>query len=260
MKPEPGRAMNNVMQREEYGIDGSVPDARFVVVTRTADDSIHPHDLYISRLSEHVRRHERVDWLDVGCGWHCDWPWELEREKSLIAGSNVCGLDPDWQAISRHRSIRKRVVGIIEALPYAENSFDLVSANVVVEHLKHPDMAFAEVFRVLRPGGVFVFRTPSARTYFVRIAQRMPQGLKVWLASRVIERRKEDDIYPAHYLANTPDVISKICKGIGFRNVDITITTARGILGRFPRLNQIERFLAKKLSSAEGTLLVEAQK
>jgi|SRR5215471_3326607 len=230
-----------------------------VVITRD-DDSVHPHDAYISRLARHVGRVSGVNWLDVGCGWHCDWPWALEREKSLTNTANVHGLDPDWQAIVRHRSIHRRVVGIIEALPYAAQSFDVVSANVVVEHLKYPGIAFAEVFRVLRPGGVFVFRTPSARSYFVRVARRLPQELKLWLASRVIERRKVEDIYPAHYRVNTPEVLQEICKLVGFRRLNITITTTRGVLGRFPRLNRIERLMAKRFSAAEGTLLVEAQK
>jgi hypothetical protein len=76
----------------------------------------------------------------------------------------------------------------------------------------------------------------------------------------VIERRKVEDIYPAHYLANTPEVIEEICKRVGFRQVSITITSVRGVLGRFPRLHRVESFLTTKLSSPEGTLLVEAHK
>ena len=248
------------MQTEGYRIAEGADTGFAVRVSKTDDSSIHPHDLYISRLSDYVQRNARVEWLDVGCGWHCDWPWALEREKLLVRAANIFGLDPDWQAIVRHRTIRKRVVGVIERLPYAGNSFDLVSANVVVEHLRRPHAAFAEVFRVLRPDGVFLFRTPSARSFFVRIARRLPQGLKRWLASRVIERRKVEDIYPAHYLANTPEIIEEICERVGFRQVSVTITRARGVFGRFPRLHRVESFLTTKLSSSEGTLLVEAQK
>lgn len=252
--------MNELLQSER-GQSQTDENTGFVLdVVKSDDSSIHPHDLYIAVVRQHKNGYERVKWLDVGCGWHLDWPWELEREQELLRGTSVCGIDPDWQAITRHRSIRRRVVGIIETLPYASCSFDLVSANVVVEHLKDPGLAFREVLRVLRPGGAFVFRTPSARSHFVRIARRLPQGVKLLLASRVIERRKAEDIYPAYYLANTPDAIGDICKSVGFRRVSVTITKARGILGRFPRLNRVEKFLAARLSNCEGTLIVEARK
>lgn len=222
--------------------------------------SDHPHDLYISLLSKRLEQFPHPDWLDVGCGWHCDWPWEPQREQSLMSKANAFGLDPDWQAIARHRTIHKRVVGTIEGLPYAAQSFDVVTANVVVEHLKHPALAFAEVFRVLRPGGLFLFRTPSARSYIVRIARLLPQSLKFWLASRVIERRKVEDIYPAHYRANTTEVLQEICRLVGFRRLRITVTSPRGAFSRFPRLNRIERMVANSFPSAEGALLVEVQK
>jgi ubiquinone/menaquinone biosynthesis C-methylase UbiE len=239
--------------------NGVVNDCRLMI--RPNDDSeLHPHDLYISVVANRVRQWTRPDWLDVGCGWHFDWRWEHEREKVILSMANIVGLDPDWQAVSRHRTITKRTVGTVETLPFASGTFDMVTANVVVEHLKYPSLAFAEIFRVLKSGGWFVFRTPSARSYFVRIARRLPQGLKVWLASRVIEKRDPADIYPAHYRANTLEVIQEICRQIGFREVNVMVTKARGILSRVPALGRIERAGASMLGITEGNLIVEVCK
>lgn len=47
--------------------------------------------------------------------------------------------------------------GDAEALPYADGSFDAVVSNFGMHHFPHPDRAAAEVWRVLRPGGVFAF-------------------------------------------------------------------------------------------------------
>jgi ubiquinone/menaquinone biosynthesis C-methylase UbiE len=231
------------------------------LVVRAHDNiALHPHDLYISMIANRLQQSTRPDWLDVGCGWHFDWRWEQEREKAILSMANIVGLDPDWQAVSRHRTITKRTVGTVEALPFASGSFDMVTANVVVEHLKYPALAFAEIFRVLRSGGWFVFRTPSARSYFVRIAQRLPQALKVWLASRVIEKRDPADIYAAHYRANTSEVIQEICRLIGFREVNVIVTKARGIFSRAPALARMERAGSSMLGITEGNLIVEVCK
>ena len=244
---------------ERLGENGIAPRCR-MVVSANNDISLHPHDLYISVIAKRVRQWTRPEWLDVGCGWHFDWIWEHEREKAMLSQVNIVGLDPDWQAVSRHRSISRRTVGTVEKLPFASASFDLVTANVVVEHLQYPAPAFAEVFRVLRPNGSFIFRTPSARSYFVRVAQRLPQGVKVWLASKVIENRDPADIYPAHYRANTSEVIQEICREIGFREVNVMITKARGVLSKVPTLARLERAGSSLLGITEGNLIVEVCK
>lgn len=46
------------------------------------------------------------------------------------------------------------------SLPFSAESFDLVMAIEVLEHLHTPQKAVSESFRVLRPGGVFAATTP----------------------------------------------------------------------------------------------------
>jgi SAM-dependent methyltransferase len=47
--------------------------------------------------------------------------------------------------------------GDAERLPFEDETFDAVMCAFGVMHLEHVDRAFAEAFRVLRPGGVFAF-------------------------------------------------------------------------------------------------------
>lgn len=254
-QPDNHRALASLTQ--QLRANGSLCQVK---LQQLQDAALHPHELFISVVSNRLDHSKQPDWLDVGCGWHFDWHWEQKREESLLSRANVVGIDPDWRALARHRTITRRIVGQVESLPFASGSFDLVTANVVLEHLECPELAFREVFRVLRPGGYFLFRTPSARSYFVRIARVLPQRFKVWLASGVIENRDRADIYPALYRANTPEVIENLCRSVGFQNLSVTITKARGILGKVPALAGIERRAASLLGMTQGNLIVEIQK
>ena len=97
--------------------------------------------------------------LEVGCG-----TGELTRRARARAGSAavVCGIDPSAEMISVARAKSERNglgidyrVAAIEALPFANSSFDVVLSSLMMHHL--PDdlkqLGLAEVRRVLKPGG-----------------------------------------------------------------------------------------------------------
>lgn len=48
----------------------------------------------------------------------------------------------------------------IQHMPFADDSFDLLLANHVLEHVDAPDLALAEIHRVLKPGGHAILQTP----------------------------------------------------------------------------------------------------
>ena len=48
----------------------------------------------------------------------------------------------------------------LQALTFADESFDLVVTSEVFDNLRNPALGFAEVLRVLRPGGRHVFTVP----------------------------------------------------------------------------------------------------
>jgi SAM-dependent methyltransferase len=60
----------------------------------------------------------------------------------------------------------------LEALTYADQSFDIVITSDVMEHVRLDDRAHREIQRVLRPGGVYLFTVPhfrDRRDTFVRV-------------------------------------------------------------------------------------------
>lgn len=154
-------------------------------------------------------------WLDLGCGHRVLPAWREKEEQSLVRNARyVVGLDFDWASLLRHRSIKIRVQGDISRLPFSDNIFDVVSANMVVEHLDQPAVQFREVFRVLKPGGIFIFHTPNARGYTTMAARLTPESFKVGLI-KVLDGRPSEDVFRTHYRANTESQICKLAQETG---------------------------------------------
>jgi ubiquinone/menaquinone biosynthesis C-methylase UbiE len=108
-----------------------------------------------------------------------------------------------------------RVVGNIAALPFRDASFDLATANMVLEHVQDPAAVLAEVGRVLRPDGVFMFLTPNRYYPPLILARLVPASMKPRLVA-LIERRDERDVYPTFYRMNSPATIRRHAEAAGF--------------------------------------------
>jgi ubiquinone/menaquinone biosynthesis C-methylase UbiE len=92
--------------------------------------------------------------LEVGCG-----TGPVVRALAERPGvGEVIGLDPSAillehaRARSDHPSL-SFVQGDARALPFADNSFDLVVLHTVLCHVPEPDRALREAHRVTAPGG-----------------------------------------------------------------------------------------------------------
>lgn len=70
----------------------------------------------------------------------------------------VCGVDLDPRVVDNPCLDEGRVAdaGLI---PYPDESFDIVFADNVLEHLEKPEQVFREVARVLKRGGLFIQNT-----------------------------------------------------------------------------------------------------
>jgi len=56
-----------------------------------------------------------------------------------------------------------------EPLPFADNSLDMIVCIETVEHLENPMHFEREVYRVLKPGGIFIFSMPNIFNLWNRI-------------------------------------------------------------------------------------------
>jgi SAM-dependent methyltransferase len=157
--------------------------------------------------------------LDIGCG-RGGLVELLHGQVALAAG-----VDPDRRSLVEHRVLAVlRVSGLAERLPFPDQCFDLVICSWVLEHLARPDIALAEVARVLqspdpatsRAGGHFVFLAPNAWHPLTWI-NRLMSGFGGWQA-RLVQRvyaRAEVDTYPVAYRANTRRRLEQLARAAG---------------------------------------------
>jgi ubiquinone/menaquinone biosynthesis C-methylase UbiE len=167
-----------------------------------------------------------TDWLDLGCGWKVLPTWRFDKEKELVArAKSVTGIDCEAASLTKHRTITNLFYGDVANLPFADASFDLVTANMVVEHLSDPIAQFREIRRVLRPGGTFLFHTPNRNSYLMRLANILPDSI-CSLAARFLEGRSASDVFPTHYRANTEPEILDVARATGFSSAEIKMVVS----------------------------------
>lgn len=166
-----------------------------------------------------------IDWqgkdvLDLGCAGG------FMAEALAERGAHVTGIDPASDAIDAARDHARagklRIaydVGVGEALPYDDASFDAVVCVDVLEHVADLHRVLSEIARTMRPGGLLLFdtinRNPLARLASITIAEDM---------LRLLPRGTHD---PAKFIK--PKELRAAFQGVGLVPGPITGLGPRGL-------------------------------
>jgi SAM-dependent methyltransferase len=146
--------------------------------------------------------------LDLGAGAGI-----VEQMNFRGKASRVCGVDLDPR-VETNAYLDEGLVSDAGAIPYADESFDLVFCDNVFEHLDQPLSTFKEVARVLKPGGFFMFKTPNKWHYMPIIARLTPHGFHQFVNR--LRGRAEVDTFPTRYRVNTKTDVERFAQFAGF--------------------------------------------
>ncbi len=167
--------------------------------------------LFRERILANLRPEHVV--LDVGAGAGI-----VQQMNFKGMSQRICGVDLDPRVVDNPVLDEGRVCDAA-SIPYGDAMFDVVFADNVLEHLAAPQIVFGEVARVLKPGGVFLFKTPNKWHYVATIARMTPHGfherINRWRG------RVAADVFPTLYRANTAGAVRRHAAATGLEVVSI---------------------------------------
>jgi len=217
-------------------------------------DLTHPQVYYGRALQRYVT--PGIRWLDVGCGYQIlpEWALAEDAQRELVASvASLTGIDVDPR-IAEHPLLTYRVSALGGALPFRDQSFDLITANMVIEHIRQPEKFLADMYRVLRSGGRLLFHTPNFLFWMTFVSYFTPDAIKKPIVWR-LERRHADDVFPTHYTLNTPWRIERLARAAGFQVEELMMAGSNRIFERLGPVGWVDAVLTKGMSTvARGRL------
>lgn len=106
-------------------------------------------------LEKYLANQRNFTILDIGCG-------AGGMIDHLSSYGTVTGVDKDKQIARFNRKNGRKVIhGDLVKLNLPDSSFDLVSLLEVLEHVEDDVCGLKEVYRILKPGGIFFISVPA---------------------------------------------------------------------------------------------------
>lgn len=167
--------------------------------------------------------------LEIGAG-----PTNPTSEFLSTLGT-LTGIDPDADVMT-NRFLSHAFTMQGERFPLENQAYDLCVSDYVAEHLPDPVTHLREVYRVLKPGGCYLFRTPNFTHYVTLISAATPH----WFHKRVANRARglpaeAHDPYPVHYLINSSRRVKALAEDAGFRIESLRMVEKEPSYGRFAK-------------------------
>ncbi|MBI1932866.1 MAG: class I SAM-dependent methyltransferase [Ignavibacteriales bacterium] len=119
----------------------------------TEHDERRVHEFITSKIPNKI---ENI--LDVGCGS----AWVAAKFSDKI---NVTSLDLSLENVTKAKLSypnlkHTQIIADSLLLPFADNSFDVVVASEIIEHIYYPEEFVNELFRVVKQNGKLIITTP----------------------------------------------------------------------------------------------------
>jgi SAM-dependent methyltransferase len=169
-------------------------------------DDEHPYATFERRVDALLRPEHTL--LDAGCGRTAPVLVKYRGKARRLIGVDLV----DFPAPVPGVELRK---GDLANVGVPDESVDIVMSRSVMEHVTDPAAVYAEMHRILRPGGGFVFLTGNFWDYAALMACAVPNRFHPWIVRRT-EGREEEDVFPTAYRTNTRRAVRRWAAGAGF--------------------------------------------
>lgn len=143
------------------------------------------------------------------------------RLVQLKCFARICAVDIQSAENGTPEGVEWTLQDLNDPLRYGSESFDLVIAAEVIEHLENPRLVAREIFRVLRPGGCAILTTPNNESWRALVA--------LVLRGHFVSFGKTS--YPAHITALLREDLGRVLREAGFAEVEFRYTDHGGIPG-----------------------------
>ena len=168
----------------------------------------HPYRVFERHVASLITPHTKV-LLDAGCGRTVPVLKNYLGKVERLIGVELVDFTDVPSGIEVHNAD-------LAHLPLEDASVDLIMSRSVFEHLTDPEAVYAELSRVLRPGGRLVFLTASFWDYGTQIARLVPNRFHAKVV-RSVEGRPEEDTFPTAYKTNTAADVRRLAAGAGLQ-------------------------------------------
>lgn len=208
--------LKNAILVKYYGYNGDAPSALEALTASIAGSF---------KYMDSIPFREGGRMLDIGCG---NGRYLLEM-KNL--GWQAQGVEFNDTAVKICRDHDLEVhQGDLHSASFADNSFDLITARHLIEHVPNPAEFIAEVTRILKPGGMLNLRTPNrgslGRTLF----------RKYWFGNEI----------PRHLFLYNIDALDRLTSTTGLKRTQYLVNTSPKLF-----LNSMDYYLGLKAESSK---------
>lgn len=146
--------------------------------------------------------------LDIGAGAGIVEQMNFRRHVASMVGIDLDErvLENPWLDEAHHGDATKT--------PFKDKEFDLIFCDNVLEHIAEPEAFMAEVTRILKPGGLFMGKTPNKNHYMPLIARLTP----LWFHRfyNKLRGRESEDTFPTCYRLNSIKDLKTQSRPFGF--------------------------------------------
>jgi len=138
--------------------------------------------------------------------------------------AKVVGVDPH-PSIAQNPFLDDARIERGGVIPSDDNMFDIVIAANTLEHLHDPERVFKEVNRVLKPGGIFLVKTPNKYHYVPLLSRLTPFSFHRFYNK--LRGLNEDDVFPTRYRANDPNTLYHLARASGLEVISLNLFEGR---------------------------------